>query len=523
MHKLSVALMTAAFCVAGSPVSAQQAHQHHDHMLMPSGSNFGELSFPNSGNRAAQAPFLKGVKLLHNFQYEQAIEAFQQAQKADPGFALAYWGEAMAHNYTLWAEQHTDQARAALAKLGPTPDARAAKAKTAREKMWLGAVEALYGPGTKYERDAAYADRMDALFGAYPNDLEARAFDALATMGRSQGNRDIPNYMKAAAMLEEVFPTHTHHPGVVHYMIHAYDDPAHAPLGLRAALLYNKIAPSSEHAQHMTSHIFLARGMWPETEKANVDAIAVANREAAAKGESPYVCGHEPSWLVYAKLQQGRDASGDVAACRAEAETKLKQPADLPVVGYPGGSTATWADMAVRMGIETGKWAQWIPLPPGKMAYARFTEEYGQLLSSRRDPAAARAALAAMKADQALLAANFKKEFPDDDTYLPWIDRTMAQGEAVVALAEGRTNEGLQLLRKAAEAETALPPPFGPPALQKPSYEMLGDELLALGRKAEAAEAYTRALAAAPGRRRSLAGLKAASDSSALASKDAAH
>jgi hypothetical protein len=149
MLKLSVALMTAAFCVAGSPLSAQQAHHHHDPVLMPSGTSLGELSFPNSGNRAAQAPFLKGVKLLHNFQYEQAIQAFQNAQKADPGFALAYWGEAMAHNYTLWAEQHTDQARAALAKLGPTPEARAAKAKTASEKMWLGAVEALYGPGTK--------------------------------------------------------------------------------------------------------------------------------------------------------------------------------------------------------------------------------------------------------------------------------------------------------------------------------------------------------------------------------------
>jgi tetratricopeptide (TPR) repeat protein len=115
-----------------------------------------------------------------------------------------------------------------------------------------------------------------------------------------------------------------------------------------------------------------------------------------------------------------------------------------------------------------------------------------------------------MKADRDGLAANFAKEFPDDSQTMPWIDRAVAQGEAVSALANGRTDEGLSLLRKAAEAEAALPPPFGPPALQKPSYEMLGDELLGLGRKAEAAEAYRRALAAAPGRRLSLAGLKAA-------------
>ena len=517
MSKSKLLALTSLCCAAAWPVSASaqdasgmQMHQHHH--AVPTGSNLGELSFPNSGNKAAQAPFLRGVKLLHNFQYEDAIVAFQQAQKADPDFALAYWGEAMAHNYTLWAEQHTDQARAVLAKLGPTAEARAAKAKTPREKMWLAAVEALYGPGTKFERDLAYADRMDALFAAYPEDIEARTFDALATMGRSHGNRDVANYMKAAAMLEEVFPTHMHHPGIVHYMIHAYDDPTHAPLGLRAARLYDKIAPSSEHAQHMTSHIFLARGMWPETEEANIRAIGVANRQAAAKGEPPYVCGHEPSWLVYAKLQQGEDASRDVDACRAEAETKLKKagPGDLTTVGYPGGSTATWADMAVRVGIETGKWPNWMDLPAGKMTFARFTEDYGRLLAARHDPVAAQRAFAALKADREILVANFMKEFPDDDTYMPWFDRTVAQGEAVVALAEGRTDEGIQLLRKAAEAEASLPPPFGPPALQKPSYEMLGDELLALGRKTEAAAAYQAALAAAPGRRISLAGLKAA-------------
>jgi tetratricopeptide (TPR) repeat protein len=509
----TVALCAAAMWPAGGyaqTLDRPAAAHHHAGMDMPPGDKLGELSVPNSGNKAAQAPFLKGVKLLHNFQYPDAIEAFQQAQKADPDFALAYWGEAMAHNYTLWAEQHTDQARAILAKLAPTQSARAAKAKTARERMWLGAVEALYGSGSKFDRDEAYADRMDALHAAYPDDLEARVFDALATMGRSHGTRDTANYMKAAAMLEEVFPTHTRHPGIVHYLIHAYDDPAHAPLGLRAAKLYNKVAPDSEHAQHMTSHIFLAMGMWPEAERANIEAAALGNAMAAMHHEPAGSCGHEFIWLVYAKLQQGEDAGKEVEACRTEAEAKLKDDKNLPTVGYPEGSTGSWADMAVRTGIETGKWAKWIDLPPGKMTFVRFTEDYGRLLSSRHDAGAAAAALSAMKADRDVLAANWSKEFPDDDQTMPWIDRAVAQGEAVAALASGQAEHGLTLLRKAAEAEAALPPPFGPPALQKPGYEMLGDELLAIGRKAEAAEAYARALAAAPGRRLSLAGLKAA-------------
>ena len=124
--------------------------------------------------------------------------------------------------------------------------------------------------------------------------------------------------------------------------------------------------------------------MWPETEEANLRAIALADRELAAKHEPPYVCGHEPSWLVYAKLQEGKDPSHEVDACRAEAETKLKNaPPDLPVVGFPGGSTATFADMAVRMGVDTGKWPQWIALPAGKLTFARFTQDYGRVLAAR--------------------------------------------------------------------------------------------------------------------------------------------
>ena len=167
--------------------------------------------------------------------------------------------------------------------------------------------------------------------------------------------------------------------------------------------------------------------------------------------------------------------------------------------------------MAVRTGIETGKWpAKWMDLPPGKFIYARFIQDYGRVLASRHDATAAQSALDSMRTDREILAANFKKEFPDDDTYLPWVDRALAQAEPIVALANGRTDEGIALLRKAAEAEAALPPPFGPPALQKPSYELLGDELRALGRKQEAAAAYRSALAAAPNRRLSVLGLKAA-------------
>jgi tetratricopeptide (TPR) repeat protein len=224
----------------------------------------------------------------------------------------------------------------------------------------------------------------------------------------------------------------------------------------------------------------------------------------AAHHMPPPACGHGYIWLVYARLQQGKDVAPLLNACLAEAQDGIKTNKDLPVAGYPEGSAGSWADMAVRAGIETGKWPKWAELPGGRLGFARFTQDYGRLLESRR------AALAALKADQAALAASYRKEQPDDDQTLPWVDRAVAQGEAVAVLARGDTAQGLKLLRNAAEAEAALPPPFGPPALQKPSYEMLGDELLALGRKAEAAGAYKQALAAAPGRRLSVLGLKSA-------------
>ncbi|PYQ63020.1 MAG: hypothetical protein DMF53_11485, partial [Acidobacteria bacterium] len=213
----------------------------------------GEVSFANSGSPAAQASFLRGLALLHNFEYEDAAAEFHKAQAIDPGFAMAYWGEAMTYTHPVWMQQNAAAARAALGRLGATPEARLAKAKTERERDYLRAVEILYGDGTKEERDFRYADAMAALHQRYPDDVDATAFYALSLLGTAHQGRDFAVYMKSAALLEEVFPTHQHHPGVLHYLIHSYDDPIHAPLGLRAARLYGTVAPNAGHALHMTS------------------------------------------------------------------------------------------------------------------------------------------------------------------------------------------------------------------------------------------------------------------------------
>ncbi|WP_395622961.1 hypothetical protein [Sphingomonas daechungensis] len=514
-----ILLAGAALLIAASPGLAQ-----HEHAASSTNSaRVGSVKMKSEGNAAAQAPFLRGLALLHNFEYSSAAEAFRAAQAADPDFVLAYWGEAMTYNHPLWAEQDAAAARAVLTRLGPTPAARKAKARSPREAQWLDAVEALYGNGSKYERDFAYTDRMKVVFDADPNDIDARSFYALSIMGTAHNGRDIGLYMQAAALLEEAFPAHPDHPGVVHYLIHTYDDPAHAPLGERAASRYALVAPDAGHAQHMVSHIYLALGRWPQVELANRQAMAVVNGQRAAQGKPATSCGHYNEWLAYALDQQGKDSQALVDACKAEALGDQSSVADKSVLGGSRNLITNWAQIATRHGVDTGRWPA-TALPVGdKLAVARFTLAYADLLAARRSPARAEAALGKMKAQRESIAAAIKTEWPDDDESLRWFDRAIAQGEAAVALSRGEREEGLRLLREAAAAESRLPVPFGPPVLAKPSAEMLGEELLADGRKAEAAAAFRKALEAAPNRRLSVQGLATASANAALASGEVTH
>jgi len=202
------------------------------------------------------------VLLLHSFEFADAASAFREAQQIDEDFALAYWGEAMTYNHPLWQEQDRDAAHATLARYAPTPEARQARAPTDPERAYLAAVDVLYGEGSKTDRDLAYMAEMERMTTKWPDDDEARAFYALSILGSTDGERDFATYMRAAAAAQPVFESNPDHPGAVHYIIHSFDDPVHAPLGLEAARAYSGIAPDAGHAQHMTSHIFVAMGMW---------------------------------------------------------------------------------------------------------------------------------------------------------------------------------------------------------------------------------------------------------------------
>ncbi|HET9709057.1 MAG TPA: hypothetical protein VFP39_12220, partial [Gemmatimonadales bacterium] len=260
--------------------------------------HLGTIDFPNSGAAAAQPAFIRGVLLLHSFEYGPAAAAFQEAERLDPEFAMAYWGEALTYTHPVWDQQDVNAGRATLQRLGPTPAARRARAPTAREQAYLDAVETLYGRGSKAARDTAYSRAMGRLVARFPQDLDAKVFYAASLLGLNQGDRDTVTYLRAAKILEQVFRAAPAHPGAAHLLIHCYDDPAHARLGLAAARAYATIAPDAPHAHHMTTHIFLALGMW--------DDVVSQNEIAAGPDRASWTPTHYTYWLGYGYLQQGR-------------------------------------------------------------------------------------------------------------------------------------------------------------------------------------------------------------------------
>jgi hypothetical protein len=468
-----VFLSTLAFLVAFLPLPA--AAQHPGHGAMHGGSpdqgsgqagTVGVVAFANSGAAAAQAPFLRGLALLHNFEYPDAAEQFRKAQAIDPNFAMAYWGEAMTYTHPVWQQQDADAAHVALGRLGASPEARLAKAPTEREKDYLRTVEILYGTGDKETRDFRFADAMAALHGRYPEDVDATAFYALALLGTAHQGRDFSIYMRSAALLEEVFPAHLHHPGVLHYLIHSYDDPVHAPLGMRAARLYGEVAPNAPHALHMTSHIFVALGMWDDVIAANERAMAVLNAQHAEQKKPHIACGHYVSWLHYAYLQERRldAAQRELAACREMAAGLVAATAKDPKADDDERVNA-YFEMRLFHQIEAGRWnaADSLALPEGHYGEAKFLSAYAEALAAATpapltttDLAAFHAAAARLRERQKERLAEIAKEKRSDPAGRLGAEIVLQQIDGLERLREGKKEEGIALLKKAAEAESAM-------------------------------------------------------------------
>jgi len=490
-------------------------------------SDLGKLDFPTSAAPAAQEHFVRGVAALHSFWYDEAADEFRAAEAAEPGFALAYWGEAMTFNHPVWGQEDLAGARAALAKLAATSGERAAKAPTEREKMWLAAVETLYGEGEKPARDRAYSAAMETIRSRWPDDVEAGAFYALSLIGPAWvsdgatfGETRERVLMRAAGVLEELFARNPQHPGVVHYLIHSYDDPIHAPLGLRAARVYAQVAPAAHHALHMPSHIFVQLGRWPDVVASNeaswAASVAWTARRKLPEEKKDF---HSLSWLSYAYMQQGRYGKAQEALALAR-QAAQASPESTQIAGALDG-------MEARYLIDTHGDAK---LPPAAvsegtvkaadkgsapaagahcgspMAHAPAADHGGMIFAAglaaarRGDTATADAAVARLR-DLAKNAPKGGRGYGSDVTGV--MEKEIS---GVALLAKGKKEEGLALLAEAAKAEDAMQAPSGPPELLKPAEELYGEALLDQGKPDEAAVQFHRSLQRMPRRSASLLG-----------------
>jgi tetratricopeptide (TPR) repeat protein len=479
-------------------------------LIAPSAqSSLGRISFPNSGSAAAQPAFIRGVLLLHSFEYDDAIAAFREAQQADPGFALAYWGEALSYNQPLWYNESVDKARAALAKLAPTRDARQAKAPTPREKGYLDAVERLFGAGDKPSRDRAYADRMAELSRQFPDDDEAGVFHALAllaTIPSAQRNAEIS--LKAGAIVMGVLKKNHEHPGAAHYALHAFDDGEHAAMGLHAARTYARIAPASSHARHMPSHVFLPLGMWDEAAASDESSFAASMDRVKRLGLSIAQADfHSLSWLHYEYLQQGRFAKARETMAiveRAIASPAPPAPAAHPAhveseIGRGYGSLSLKSELAsmrARQVVESGAWIDM----KGRGSFDNIDELFalGEAAVRLGDLARAEAAVEHL--------ATAVKSVPDADARE--IAAIMgAELDGLLRLARSDRAGGLAALQRAASLEAKRPRPIARPYPIKPAGELYAEALLDAGDAAAAVAEFQKALTRTPRRAASLLGL----------------
>jgi len=456
--------------------------------------DIGSISFPTSGSAAAQAHFLRGAAALHSFGRKQARVAFQKAQAIDPRFAMAYWGESLTYNHPLTTEWDTETPKLVLSRLGKTAQERLAAAPTEREQGFMRAVEALFfGKGDTQTRRLAYMEIMRSLYERFPNDDEIAAHYALSLLSAAgpaeEGHR---RNVLAGSIAMDISRRNPRHPGAVHYTIHAFDDPVHAPLALAAANVFDDIAPAVSHARHMPTHIFIQRGMWQGVSDSNQSAYDVAVAQWQP-GDEVSDMAHALDWGQYGDLQLG-DYERAAQWIERMHDVLDKNPGQQRVM-------AILPKLKARMTIETRRWK----IQP-------ITDETtdNELLATGLSAVhLGRLGLAREAAERLQQKAAAIGEH--DQSYYAQTGKPVAVMQHAVsgmlAIAEGDTAKGLAILRQGVVIQESMRPPNGPANPLKPAHELYGEALLAAGKPAEAAQAFRGSLARTPNRSLSLLGL----------------
>ena len=472
-------------------------HQHGP------GEKLGTVHFATSCNPAAQQEVDRAVALLHSFQFNRAVEAFNAALKGDASCGIAYWGIALSDWSNPFAVglKDTSQLQAGLASV---EQGQSIGAQTERERGYIEAVGALYKDFEKTPQNrrlTAYRDAMQKVAAKYPADHEAQIFYALAiAASEDPADKTYAGRLRAGAILEKLFEEEPDHPGLAHYIIHTYDVPALADRALIAARRYSEIAPDAPHALHMPSHTFTRTGHWQESIDSNVAAAEAAKREGQTAEEL-----HATDYEIYAYLQTGQDAAARrVWDSLPEIASRFDPNVVIGGAGGPAAGYFALAAIPARYALERGDWRQAVRLIPRKTPFP-FTDA---MTWFARGLGAARLGHPKEASD----AAHSLKEIHEQlmksgETY--WALQVEIEELEVRAwglMADGKTKDALRLMKSAAEQEDGTEKSAITPGPLAPARELLGEMLLEANEPAEAQSQFEATLKKEPRRFRALYG-----------------
>jgi tetratricopeptide (TPR) repeat protein len=480
------------------PLAAQTAQQPLPSAVAASSTErLGSVSFPVSCASSSQAPFNRGVALLHDFWYEEARPQFERIIKSDPACAMAHWGVAMSIFHEIW-----DRPNAAGMELGwqEMQRAQSLTASTERERAFITALAGFYRPGSEdYPvRIAAYSKEMSDIYHHYPNDVDAGAFYALSLLAAEKpDDTSLAQEHKAMAVLAPLFQKYPDNPGVVHYIIHACDNPAMAADGLAAADHYGEIAPSGPHAFHMPGHIYARLGLWGQDIASQLGSIK-ASRAAEAQGESGIMDEpHSYDFLLYAYLQSGQDDKAKEALKRSS--EPLDMLASMPGMGanYMEGMIPNYrVKLRIFYALEMRDWKAAAALEPvaGSPPWVAMMVDWARAIAHGhlRQPDEA-------QADVHSYLSSIGELKKGKSAYMAEGNGVKIEGDEMAAwsaFAQGKQTEALADMRAAADLQDKV----GQGEVDIPAREMLADMLLEFGNPKQALVEYEKALKLSPNR-----------------------
>ena len=462
--------------VLGQTPAPQLQHPHESGQPPQ---QLGRVDFQTSCDPALRDDINRAVALLHSFWFGASATAFSEVAGKDPSCGIAWWGVAMSRWGNPFAPgrplANVQRGSEAIAK------ARGVGAKTQRERDYIEAAAALFDRFETVEhrtRIVNYERAMERVHQAYPEDRELSSFYALAINQTAlPTDKRYSQQLKAAAILEELFKTMPDHPGVAHYLIHAYDHPPLAERALPAAQRYAKIAPDAPHALHMPSHTFTRVGHWEDSISTNL-----ASASAARKAKSPGEVLHALDYQVYAYLQTAQDAAaGKVMQELAAIVREVDTAEQYGLAGYYAA-----AAIPARYALERGDWtrAATLDVRPSPFPFVDAMTHFARAVGAARsgNPAAAKVDVAKIDALRAALLDS------KDEYWAQQLEIQQLAANAWIALAEKRTDEALTLMKKAAEVEDSTDKSAVSPGPLAPAREMLGEMMLEMG-QAVAAQA----------------------------------